>query len=352
MKGTTSIQRILHIFQWFGLSLIPVTSEKRPSHDYYKFYSLFHIAIRVIILIYAAITNQFFIRNSELKIVSAIDTVLICGIRLVEIILLMESLSKREKEKQFFDELLRIDNVLKTRFHIDMIDFRRDAHLSIIWLCIFAFAEISILYLARENAAYFYFCLTYLLPFITSSLSYFQIITWTKQIEYRFNALIQLLNDMNSDENEFAAHNWQPEIVKNTISCDLSGNLNENIHSINDTYLVNRLIIACDLYHRLWNETNLINERFRCSMVCNIGNDFVSILSNSYWMFMSLLKSNFSQNVSVFGCILWSCLSIFHILMLCKTCHSTAERATKIAHVIHCIKHVTHKSKLSSFVSE
>lgn len=124
----------------------------------------------------------------------------------------------------------------------------------------------------------------------------------------------------------------------------------ENINAIHDTYSFDRLIIARNLYHRLWNESNLINERFRYSMICNIGNDFVSILSNFYWIFMSLLRNNLLRNVSVFGCISWSFISIFHILTLFKTCHNTAEQASKIVHVIRRLKHATNQSKLSSFV--
>lgn len=109
---------------------------------------------------------------------------------------------------------MQIDNILQTRLHINIkyVDLHRNAlSQSIMWLCIFVFAEICILYLARENAAYFYFCLTYLLPFVTSSLSYIQIITWVKQIKQRFDVLIQLISDMDSGENEITELNAEAE---------------------------------------------------------------------------------------------------------------------------------------------
>lgn len=355
MSAIEAIQSIFRVFQLFGLSAVSILSNtsKISIGSLFKIYSLLHIGIRVMIFLYAIISNQFFIRNNEYKIVSAIDTVLICGIRLVEIAILMEAFLKRRKEKQFMDELTEIDEILRSRFNIDMKydDLKRSAYtLSIIWLCIFMFCQGFILYLAHGSSAYFYFCLTYFPPFFISSISYFQIITWTNLIRYRFEVLNRLIKDIDCDQN-FEDINWKPiKGVKNMFIREISGKLHESFDSLYETHLFDRFIIIRNLYYRLWNQTEVINERFRCSMVFNIGNDFVSLLSNFYWMFMCMLGINISLNISVVGCFLWSLINIFHITMLSNTCHNTALQASQIAHVTHCIKHVTLNSKLSAFV--
>lgn len=355
MNTIKAILPIFRVFQLFGLNLVSINSTfKTFSLRYFlKIYSWLHIIIRLIVFCFTLITNHFYIRNNEYKIVSSIDTVLICGVRLLEISILLESLIKRDIEKKFIENLLKIDDILKSRFNIDL-KYNNQRRLVciqlIIWMCIFLFGEACILYLARGNVAYFYFCLTYLLPFITSSLSYFQIIILVNLIKYRFHVLIKLISEM--EHFEIDDFDWKPEkSSKNVFVSDFSGKFHENLNALRDTYFFDRLDIIRDLYHRLWNQTNLINERFRCTMVGNIGNDFVSLLSNFYWMFMCLLKHEISLNVSVISCFLWSLINILHILMLCKTCHNTAEYASQIAHVTHCIKHVASNSKLSSFVS-
>lgn len=355
MNTIKAILPIFRIFQLIGLNLVSVNStfKKIALRNFLKIYSWLHIIIRLIVFCFTLITNHFYIRNNDYKIVSSIDTVLICGVRLLEIAILFESLIKRNKEKEFFENLLEIDDILKNRFNVDLKynNLRRFVCIQlIIWICIFVSGEACILYLARDNVAYFYFCLTYLIPFITSSLSYFQIIILVNLIKYRFHVMIKLISDMKHFEID--AFDWtQEKSSKNVFVSDFSGKFHENLNALHDTYFFDRLVIIRDLYHRLWNQTNLINIRFRCTMVCNIGNDFVSLLSNFYWMFMCLLKNEISLNVSVISCFLWSLINIFHIVMLCKKCHNTAENAKQIAHVTHCIEHVASNSKLSSFVS-
>lgn len=355
MSAIEAIQSIFRVFQLFSLSVVSIlpNTSKISIGILFKIYSLLHIGIRVTIFLYASISNQFFIRNNEYKIVSAIDTVLICGIRLVEIAILVEAFVKRKKEKQFMDDLVEIDKIIRSHFNIDMKydDLKRSTCiLSIIWLCTFLFGQGFILYLAHESSAYFYFCLTYLPPFFISSISYFQIITCTKLIRYRFLVLNRLIKDMDCDQH-YEDANWKPiKGVKNMFIREISGKLHESFDPLYETHLFDRFIIIRNLYYRLWNQTEVINERFRCSMVFNIGNDFVSLLSNFYWMFMCMLGSEISINISVVGCLLWSLINIFHILMLSNTCHNTAVQASQIAHVTHCIKHVTLNSKLSAFV--
>lgn len=359
MSAIEAIRPIIRVFQLFALSTVPVPVPVKSKHkrisldEYFKIYSLLNIVFRVIIFLYASIANHFFIRQTEYKIIAAIDTVLISGIRLVEISILVEAFLGRANEKRFIKNLIEIDEILRIRFNIDMKygDLRRSAFkLSIIWICIFVFAQGIILYLAYGSSAYFYFCLTYLPPFLTSSISYFQIITWTNLIRYRFCVLNRLINDMARDSHCDQV-NWIPmKGFRNMFVNEVAGKTYKNYNPMYEAHLFDHFVTIRSIYHRLWNQTDVINRRFRCSMVVNIGNDFVSLLSNFYWMFMCMLRPNVTLNISVVGSFLWSLINIFHISMLCKICHNTAKQASQIAHVTHCIQHVTLNSKLSSFV--
>lgn len=95
----------------------------------------------------------------------------------------------------------------------------------------------------------------------------------------------------------------------------------------------------------------LWNECFRWSLPVNIGNDFFSLLSNLYWLFLCILRTPSLKGMSMTSCCMWSILNIMHIFVVSRECHTTVEEATKIGVMIHKINYVNATQKLCVFVS-
>lgn len=366
MNPIQSILPLIRVFQFFCLSPVSVLSNFRfCASFFFKVCSVLQIIVRATIFLSTILSDELFIRKNEYQIVATIDTVLICVVRLLEITILIEALIKRKLEIKFMENLQQIDEIIKNRLHVDS-DYGalyRYCVLSIsIWIGIFLLAEGTLIYLSYKNSNYFYFCLTYLPPFFVSSLTYFQIIIWVNLIKYRFKILKRFIDGMEREtktEREHSCGTGTNSIifVKPLHSLfhrggDFDRKLHSNLNSIHDAYLFDRFIIVRDLYQRLWDQTNLVNERFRWSMVVNIGNDFISLLSNFYWMIICLLDYSICRNMSVAGCFLWSFINISHIFALCRMCHHTVDQAAAIANTIHHVKFVANSPKLSSFVMQ
>lgn len=341
MNVVQSIKPVTRVFQSFGLSVASSVKFKKHSFEHFlKIYSILHITLRVAVFSYTLATDQFFIRSIKLPMFKTIDTVLVCAVRVIEIVNMVEALIKFREEQKFMDNLLEIDDILMHHFDVDIKpkQLRRASMKRLFtWTCIIIIFLLGIIYLSIGNDQYLCLWLTFIPPFLTSSLTYFQIITWVELIKYRLNKINQLVRNLNND--------------RHLITTDIFGSIHGSLDTVHDSRILDRCVIFCDLYRRMWMQANLVNDRFKCSMVFNIGNDFVSLVSNLYWIFMCILKKSGSDEISSGSSFLLSFISIFHIWMLSGACHSTAEEATRTAHAIHCIRQATYNTQLNLFVS-
>lgn len=348
MNTIQAILPLIRVFQCFCLSPVSVFENFQFSVSFiFKIYSILQITIRLSIFVHGVITNKLFIRKNEYQIVAVIDTVLICGVRLLEIIILTEAFLKRYMDIKFMENIQQIDDILKNRLHIaiNCRNLYRNSLIAItIWIGTFVFIAATIAYLSYGT--YFYFCLIYLPPFFVSSLTYFQIIIWINLIQNRFKMLRCFLNDLkytNDTETDYMMIRPFQTLLANDF-------YNRKMNLNSDANIFSGFVIARDLYNRLWDQTNLVNERFQWSMVINIGNDFVSLLSNFYWMLICMLNYSICRDISIVGCFFWSLINILHIFTLCRMCNRTVNEAAGIAYAIHSIKCVINSTRLSSFV--
>lgn len=303
-----------------------------------KCYSFLLIALRITIFVYELLTHQLFIRETVL--VNGLSTIfnnaLLCGTRLLEITILIEALFKIRQEKKLMQNFVEIDNTLKRHFNIDLKpnELRRSTiKRLIIWTCIFVAIVGGNLYLAYAEAYLFYYYLIYILPFATESLTHFQIITWADLVRYRLHTINRFINNLNKE-----------------YRCKVVHKKSNAVHSNYEAHIFDRFGMICDLYDRLWIQTNLINERFKYSMVLNIGNDFVFLVSNIYFTF-DILRNHPGCFAPIAIFFVSTILNIFHLIMLSRACHNTSDEAVRIAHAIHRNGLAIHNKKFNLFVS-
>lgn len=346
----------IRLFQFFCLCPVSVISEFQFStRAFFLTYSVLQLIVRICIFFYGIFAKHLFPQN-EYQLVAVIDTVLICGVRLLEIIILLEALMKRKLDKTLIENFEIIDKMMKERLKIDM-DFqhfyRKNLIYLICWIGIFLSISATIIYLSVGDLNYVYFRLTYFVPFFLSSLAYYQINLWINLIQRHFRILKTFISHLECDTTKHPTKMANSlETFQSTLATDYHRiiNLNSNL-SYNSAILIKHFIIVRDLYNRLWIQTNLVNERFRWSTILMIGNDFISLLSNFYWMLICMLHYSMCRDMSITACFLWSLLNILHIFLLCGTCHKTVDEANGIAYAIHRITRVIYLPKLSSLVN-
>lgn len=365
MNTAAALRPVTRAFQLFGLSVTaPCKFKNIPSNRIIKCYSFLLIALRISIFINSLVTNQFYIRadGSIRGLTSTIDITLLCGIRLLEIIILIEAFVKIRQEKQFMQNFLEIDDIFMHHFNIDLKpnDLKRSIlKRLIIWVCTLGTIVGTNLFLASTQTSLLPYYSIYAISFSTASFTYFQIITWADLIRYRLHIINRVINDLNNEQNKIM-HQKSDEIVNynnnksNGMHSDrrINGvnNDNNSVDTIYEANVFKQFGIICDLYDRLWIQTNLINERFKCSMILNIGNDFVLLVSNIYFFFDCLRyhPCSIATTAIFFNSTI---LNIFHVAMLSRTCHHTSDEAILIAHGIHKNSMVINNKKFSSFVS-
>lgn len=357
MDAIEALQPVNHVFHLFGLSVMPSIRAKFPYGCLLKCYCFLLNAGRIGIFASTLITQLFFVRSGSHKMYKTIDIILVCGIRLLEIINSTEGFFKGHQEKELMKNFLEIDKILMHRFNVDLRSHElRPSAIKrlIIWLCTIAFTLGGNLLLTHFCGKHdmFFFYLTYVPPLFTTSLTYFQIIIWADLIRYRLHVVNRLIGDLNHGHIEVDQTIRKLKgISRQLCISDLFGSANGHFDTPYDAHIFERIRIICDLHRRLWIQTNLVNERFKCSMVLNIGNEFVSLVSNLYFTFMFLKdQQSFSPTMAAVY-FLNSIVHIFHISMLSRTCHHASNEAANIAYGIHNNKYVSKNMRLSSFVS-
>lgn len=365
MNTTEALRPVTRIFQLFGLSVTaPCKFKNISSSRIIKCYSFLLIALRIGVFVHSIAMNRFVIRSEGTirGLTTTIDVALMSGIRLLEIIILVEAFVKIRQEKQFMQNFLEIDNIIMHHFNIDLKS--HELKLStikrlIIWVCTFGTIVSVNLFLAYTHSSLFFYYAIYAISFTTASFTYFQIIIWADLIRYRLHIVNRVINDLNNEQNKIM-HQKSDEIILNksngvhsnrkTNGLNNNNVNNNNVDTIYEANVFNQFGIICDLYDRLWVQTNLINERFKCAMVLNIGNDFVLLVSNIYYFF-DCLRYHPCPMATTFIFFLSTILNIFHVAMLSRTCHHTSDEAILIAHGIHKNSMVINNKKFSSFVS-
>ncbi|XP_067635490.1 putative gustatory receptor 2a [Eurosta solidaginis] len=98
-----------------------------------------------------------------------------------------------------------------------------------------------------------------------------------------------------------------------------------------------RLHIIRDLYNRLWELTAHVNRNFGFSLLTNVGNDLLAIISNSYWIFINFnnYSNTMEQLLQSTSNALLSLPHMFNVLSLALLCEETLQKTTEIAYGLH-----------------
>uniref|UniRef100_T1GVD0 Uncharacterized protein n=1 Tax=Megaselia scalaris TaxID=36166 RepID=T1GVD0_MEGSC len=98
-----------------------------------------------------------------------------------------------------------------------------------------------------------------------------------------------------------------------------------------------RLLIIRELYNNLYKVTSVLNKCFGLSILVSVGNDFLSITSNFYWIFLTFqVSSNSTQDfLRIAGSAVWCIPHLFTVVLLSYLCHLTTQNASLISLNLH-----------------
>lgn len=365
MNSIQALRPITRVFHLFGLS-VPLSCNLNSNY-LIKFYFLLHIGLRCAIFSYTLWANQLFLRNTDSIIMMSIDAFSICSVRLLEIVILIEAYAKVHEEKQLMDDLLEIDEIflyqLNTDLKFNQLRWYALKRLTI-WMCTFTLVSGCAVSTAYATPNFMHF-LTYMPPYAYASLTYFQIIMWIDLVRYRLHVLNRLLLELNAKHSSAielkrkrsdaaSIHSKgtpspkPPASLQFTTIIDVFGRNNGCTSAA--TQKCEQFSTFCDVYRRLWAQSQHINERFKFTTVLNIGNDFIAFVLNLYFVFVCILELKTHAHILASDFFRLP-LSIFHIWMLSRACDKTVQESLKIGYELHSIKNVVENSKLSSAVS-
>ncbi|EDX00660.2 LOW QUALITY PROTEIN: uncharacterized protein Dyak_GE14583, partial [Drosophila yakuba] len=100
---------------------------------------------------------------------------------------------------------------------------------------------------------------------------------------------------------------------------------------------MDRLIAVRLVYQRVWALVALLNRCFGLSVLMQVGNDFLAITSNCYWMFLNFRQSAASpfDILQIVASGVWSAPHLGNVLVLSLLCDRTAQCATRLALCLH-----------------
>lgn len=335
MNTVEALQPLMRVFQLLGLSVTRIPTFKYvPLHRFIKYYSLLLVASRPSILGYVLI-NFKVSANSRLN--SFVDRVIIYAGHFLGISIVVEAFVKSRQEEMFLKKIHEIDNNFLRLLNVDLkLNELKKSGVKrlIMWLSAIGTISGWLLY-THYHTRYYRHALIGTLSVFTASLTYFQIITWANLISTRLNIVNQLIKSLEDD-------------YRDDTSSAAIENENGNSSAIDDTFIFDKFRLLCDLCNRLWMQTNILNERFKFSMVLMLANDFIHLVGVLYHMFICLGKN---EKCEFFDFDIVVChLNIFHLTVISRAGQNMANESLQVACAIHRNKFIRCSVKVNSFV--
>ncbi|XP_075156406.1 gustatory receptor 2a [Haematobia irritans] len=335
-------------------------------------YTCFILVVSTALLLYGIFADDALIKINANEIGETVDFIQLVGTRMAHIVSIGEALLRKQEQKKFYTELKEIDGIFERSLNIDVNNgkFRRlTVKRGLLILCVYVLSEGFILaahVLSIDKEDFYTYWIFYMMPLMICGLRYFQIFTAIQMVKRRFDKLIMVLDEINLQKptttpadamkNDFFYKTMEPvkSVAHSTFTLlELSLQKHHKRHNVENPDM-KRLLIIRDLYNRLFHTTEILNRYFGISMLVNLGNDFISITSNCYWIFINF--KNFSSTTKDFLNIatsaIWSVPHLLNVLILAILCDKTVQSTTSIALGLHRINIDTMNDNHNSVIQQ
>ncbi|XP_018794455.1 PREDICTED: putative gustatory receptor 2a [Bactrocera latifrons] len=312
-------------------------------------YAICTLLIAFAILILDIFSDGDYFRMSVNDVGHRLDYIQLMGIRVAHFVSVLEAFLRRHGQNTFIKQVRELDRIFECSLnvHVDNGHLRQKIlRRGVVMIFIFVSVE------ALKLLVYFLACgrnfpiywLFYMLPFLICGVRYFQIFTAIMIVRHRLDKLVTVINELNllnSKPKQYTADNSNTSIkfiTQATTVYEITEYLKHQYDMENTD--VKRLLIIRDLYNRLWELTATVNKNFGISILTNVGNDFISITTNCYWIFLQFntFSASLENFLQISSNLIWSITHLFNVLMLAMLCERTVQRTTAIAMGLHRIE--------------
>ncbi|XP_034659620.1 putative gustatory receptor 2a [Drosophila subobscura] len=254
-----------------------------------------------------------------------VDFIQLVGIRVAHMAALLEALWQRQAQCNFYAELAEIDRQLARdlQMNVDSRQVRRRTNRRAMWMLWGYVASQSLILVAKLVAPgsrqFPIYWIQYLLPMLVCGLRYFQIFTAVLIVGQRLELLLDALRTLQLQDSVAEAETETETVTTGTASSML------------------RLVAVRQLYQRVWSLVALLNRSHGLSILLLVGNDFLAITSNCYWIFLNFRQSAASPYdiLQIVASAVWSAPHLGNVLVLSLICDRAAQCATRLALSLH-----------------
>ena len=263
----------------------------------------------------------------QAPIESIVGIITLASLRFIGLIFLMEAFVKRAKHIQILNKLIAIDAIFLNQLNVPIrynIEKRQTVGfmLTVVSLVLMIIVPSAIIVFSGQNEMPLEFWIACQPAFLWSTISYVQTIIYVKLVQFRFSLL-------NKQLNRLIALNANGDTIQHFLDKELM--INRRIQ-LDD---VEKLMILRRIYHQLWEVSNLINECFKWSLPVNIANDFLSLVTNLYWIFLWIIDASNTRAAYAVTKILWTIVNCMNVCLLAHNCHSAVLESDATAYILH-----------------
>ncbi|EDV92377.1 putative gustatory receptor 2a [Drosophila grimshawi] len=271
--------------------------------------------------------------NQKRNIGYTVDFIQLVGIRVAHVTALLEALWQRQAQSRFFTEVREIDHKFASALHLDVDNgqLRRRMIRRAMWILsgyVISQGFILLTKMLASEGHFVIYWLCYLLPLLVCGVRYFQIYTAILIVQQRLEMLQRMLESLQLSESE-------PQ--KPYVCMSIKEQLEMEADAAG---CMQRLLSARVLYQRIWMLVSHLNSCYGLSMLINLGNDFLAITSNCYWMFLNFRQFTASpfDFLQIVGSTVWSAPHLVNVLVLALMCERAAYFTTRLALSLHHIR--------------
>lgn len=324
------------IFQLFSFSPFGLSDKGQLPTDklQLRIISVLMIFIHFASLIHGVIYTDMYCDWSMKPALNYYNVLCMVHIRLIALIILIESLLKQRHQMDFLEKIRVVDMIFEQKLSIGMEYKRHRRTITVrtgIWLilCFGGHTTLLIIWLLSEDYYSINFWLLSAIQLFMRTFHYLQLITYVHLTRIRFEMINEIIKAFyrtaDLGKSVIFKVNCHDYINKTKNCLEMS---NENSVVVEKYLIFKKLNYLREIYVQMFNATEMINHLFRCSIAINVAKDFLDTLSCVYWLCLWFLSPAMSTLYLTIGGFVIILLNIFHIISIANECYYTVEQVT------------------------
>lgn len=345
MKYIEVLIPIFRIFQLCGFAPFKIPLDTRAnarrqiSHFWQIYNGLFLIYLSVLVF-FNIVSYESFLEGKVTEMLTYLSYVMICGMRVLAMITVIESTLKNKQHIQLLEHFDQIGDIFRDELDLEL-DYKCIRRNSFTWMSIWIVQNGILMLLISievfkdyEDAWERLKWIVYTYPLVISSIKYYQIAAYIKLMGHYFHMITMKLANAHSMENRL--HIDQKTTIKHFMK--------SSIEMVYDDIVSLRRI-----YHNLWICTAQLNMTFRWSLLALTGASFIIIVVNYYRALVWLITSNDNNHMDeeILSYIFLSASHTFYFINLSGVCMNVLQEVSRCAHQMF---NANNKKLLHSFM--